>query len=90
MDQWERVQMIQIYVIVILVLLCGGLVYYGVNIAFTGVSGVVTTAYPSYFTGAGWTFVTDIMAWLPFIAIVLACVLFTIVWSQKKGASIIG
>jgi hypothetical protein len=82
--------MIQIYVIVILVLLVGGLSYYAVNTAFTGMASVVTGAYPTYFTGVGWTFVESMMAWLPFFAIVLACVLFAIVWGQKKGASMIG
>lgn len=90
MDQWEGWPLlIQIWVIVLLVVVCGGLAYFAVDVAFNAVADVMTTTYPTYFTGTGWTFTTSIMAWLPWFAIILACVLFTIVWSQKRGQGLV-
>lgn len=90
MDQWEGLTLIHIYVTVILVILCGGLMYYGISQAFNGVSSVMETAWPSYFTGSWWTFTSGFMTWLPFFAIILSCLIFVIVWSQKKGSGVYG
>lgn len=68
-----------------MVLLCGGLAYFAVAVTFDAVQAPLVTAYPTYFSGVGWTFVQNIMAWLPWLAIILASLLFAIVWSQKRG-----
>lgn len=75
--------MIYTYFMVLLVIIVGGLSYWGYFSAFDTVMTSLETTYPAYYAGGGPDFIYAFLLYAPLLLILIPIVIYMIVQSQK-------